>query len=188
MTDGVSARRNERVLRIWLLGLIVQVILVGLAADCAPGGDSPGPTSTPTATPGPGTPTATPPPGPQVVVQQGGATATVTVEFASTPQERQQGLMFREELHPDAGMLFLFPNNTGGGFWMKNTYVPLDIAYISADGTVVDIKQGKPRDETVLVPSSQYRYVLEVNQGWFQRHGLGIGAKVTLPPDLPEAK
>jgi uncharacterized membrane protein (UPF0127 family) len=184
----MTGRNNGTVARVWLLGIIIQIIIVGLAADCAPGGGNGNPVPTPTPTVGPGTPTTTPAAGPQVIVQQGDATAAVTVEFASTSEERQKGLMFREQLDEDAGMLFLFPNNTGGGFWMRNTYIPLDIAYISADGIVVDIRQGQPLDETILYPSQSYRYVLEVNQGWFARHNLGIGAKVTLPPNLPQAQ
>lgn len=133
-------------------------------------------------------PTATSVPADQVTVQQGGNTATVTVEIAATFNEREVGLMNRQSLLEDAGMLFLFPRDVQYGFWMKNTYVPLDIAFIDAAGTVVQVFAAKPLDETVLVPNKQYRYVLEVNQGWFQRHSLGAGAKVTLPPNLPPAE
>lgn len=178
-------RKNESVARVWLLGLIFQMVMVGLAADCAPGDGGGSATPTPTPTTMPGTPVP-PPDGPQVTVTQGDATASVTVEFASTPEERQQGLMFREELHEDAGMLFIFPRDVLGGFWMRNTYVPLDIAYIGADGTVQEIRAAQPLDETPLTPTKAYRYVLEVNQGWFERHSVGVGAKVTLPGDLPE--
>jgi uncharacterized membrane protein (UPF0127 family) len=113
---------------------------------------------------------------------------TVNVEVASTPQERQQGLMWRQALDPDWGMLFIFPGLSGGGFWMRNTYVPLDIAYIGADGTVLEIRAAQPLDETVLTPARPYRYVLEVNQGWFQQHGLGVGSKISLPDNLPQAR
>lgn len=124
----------------------------------------------------------------QVTVADADSTRVVQVEIAATPQQRQQGLMWRQELDPDWGMLFLFPADSGGGFWMRNTYVPLDIAYIGVDGTVQDIRAAEPLDETVLTPSKPYRYVLEVNQGWFARHGLGVGAKVTLSANLPTAR
>lgn len=123
-----------------------------------------------------------------VVVQQGTKVATVRIEVAATLAARQQGLMFRQELAADAGMLFLFPADVQYGFWMRNTHVPLDIAYISSAGEVLDIKAAKPLDETLLIPSKPYRYVLEVNQGWFERHEMGIGAKVSLPRDLPAAE
>ena len=123
-----------------------------------------------------------------LVVAQGETSETVKVEIAATGSQRQQGLMFRQQLAEDAGMLFLFPADSGGGFWMRNTYVPLDIAYIAADGTVMEVRAAKPLDETPLTPAGRYRYVLEVNQGWFERHGLGPGAKITLPEGLPTAQ
>lgn len=123
----------------------------------------------------------------ELQVSQGGAKATVTVEVAATSPQRQQGLMLRQEMAEDAGMLFLFPRDVWIGFWMKNTYLPLDIAYISAEGEVMEIKAAKPLDETSLTPEQPYRYTLEMNQGWFERHNLGVGAKVTLPKGLPTA-
>jgi uncharacterized membrane protein (UPF0127 family) len=123
-----------------------------------------------------------------VRLSQGDNAATVTVEIAATTTERQQGLMFRQEMAEDAGMLFLFPTDARGGFWMRNTYIPLDIAYIGGDGRVQEIRAAQPLDETNLVPAQPYRYVLEVNQGWFERHGMGIGARVELPEELPAAQ
>ncbi len=121
----------------------------------------------------------------ELTLSQGDSSATVTVEIAATTRERQQGLMLRQELPEDEGMLFLFPRDVLIGFWMKNTYVPLDIAYISADGEVLEIRAAKPLDETTLSPEQPYRYTLEVNQGWFERHGLSAGATVKLPEGLP---
>ena len=121
-------------------------------------------------------------------VAQNGIEETVRVEAAATPSQRQQGLMFRDHLDEDKGMIFLFPAQSAGGFWMRNTYVALDIAYIGADGRVQEIRAATPLDETPLTPAQPYRYVLEVNQGWFERHGLGVGAQVTLPEGLPVAQ
>lgn len=146
---------------------------------------------TPTATSVPVTPRVTPQPVEDgtfvVVVSQGEVSAAVRVEVAATLDERQRGLMFRQELAEDAGMLFLFAREVQTGFWMRNTYVPLDIAYIGADRRVIAIKQGKPLDETPLTPGEKYLYVLELNAGWFERHGMGPGAVVTLPGGLPPA-
>ncbi len=190
MTESSKSNPRPTVARVWLLGLIIQIFVVGLAADCAPGGSDPAPTATPTVPAGnePGATTTAVPTGPQVRIEQAGASATVTVEFASTTEQRQLGLMHRTEMAEDAGMLFLFPNDVRTGFWMRNTNIPLDIAYIGADGRVQEIRAAKPLDETVLTPAAPYRYVLEVNQGWFQRHNLGVGAQVTLPPNLPAAQ
>lgn len=123
-----------------------------------------------------------------VIVSDGNRTGTVRVEFASTPLERQTGLMHRESLDEDAGMLFVFPSDVQTGFWMENTLIPLDIAHIAADGTVLEINTREPLDKTILPPAQPYRYTLEVNGGWFERHGLGVGAKVTLPEDMPAAE
>jgi uncharacterized membrane protein (UPF0127 family) len=82
-------------------------------------------------------------------------------------------------------MLFVFPSNQPGGFWMYNTPIPLDIAYISAAGLVMEIRHGIPFDTTPLTPAQPYRYVLEVAGGWFDRMGMGVGAEVSIPTDLP---
>ena len=153
------------------------IVLGAIAFDGRNDGGSPAPTPTVTSTPAN-----------QVTVAQNGASATVSVEIAATFSAREIGLMNRQSLPEDAEMHFLFPRDVQYGFWMKNTYVPLDIAFIDSAGTVVQVFAAKPLDETVLVPNKQYRYVLEVNQGWFQRHSLGAGAKVTLPPNLPPAE
>lgn len=125
---------------------------------------------------------------PLVTVTEGPVRASVKVEIAATSAQRQQGLMYRQEMAEDEGMLFLFPTDTNSGFWMKNTYLPLDIAYIDAAGTVLEVRKAKPLDETPLYPKQPYRYTLEVNQGWFERHGVGPGSIVTLPADLPLAQ
>lgn len=116
----------------------------------------------------------------------GSRSETLTVELATTDQERQQGLMYRQQMEEDRGMLFLFPGERqSGGFWMKNTYIPLTIAYLAEDGRVLALRDGKPLDETILYPGTPYSAVLEVNQGWFDRHGMGLGAVVELPTDGP---
>ena len=118
----------------------------------------------------------------------GGASATVTVELATTERERELGLMYRDSLPEARGMLFVFASDQRGGFWMKNTGIPLTIAYLDTSGRVLELRNGQPFDETSLLPSQPYRYALEVNQGWFGRHGLGVGATVELPAHLPAAE
>ena len=162
-----------------LPGLAVLALLAAAFATAC-GDSSAAPAATPTAA-------ATPTPGPDILTVRGpdGKATRVTVEFAVTPEERQKGLMFRESLAPDAGMLFVFPRDNAGGFWMKDTLVPLTIAYIDASGRVMELFDGVPRDTTTLRPAAAYRYVLEVNKGWFEAHGLGVGALVQLPSGTP---
>ena len=106
---------------------------------------------------------------------------TLTVEVASRPDQRYRGLMFRDSLDELAGMLFLFPADRSGGFWMRNTFIPLDIAYLAADGTVLEIVHGVPQSLDILHPSQPYRHTLEVNDGWFERQGFGVGDRVDIP-------
>jgi uncharacterized membrane protein (UPF0127 family) len=123
-----------------------------------------------------------------VTVTAGTTVARLNVEIAATEAERERGLMERTALADSAGMLFLFASDTTIGFWMKDTLSALDIAYLDASGKVVGIVHGKPLDETVLPPPGPYRYTLEVAGGWFERHGLGVGAVVSIPSDLPKAE
>ena len=111
----------------------------------------------------------------------GEASVTLTVEIANRSDQRQRGLMFREAMDELAGMLFVFQGEQTGGFWMRNTLIPLDIAYLGADGTVLDIVHGVPLSLDVLTPALPYRYTLEVNGGWFERQGFGVGDRVAIP-------
>lgn len=105
--------------------------------------------------------------------------ATVTVELATTPAEIAHGLMYRDHLPYDAGMLFLMGSDAVWAFYMRNTLIPLDIIYITRDWTVAGvISNAEPCTETrrsVYKPSS---YVLEVNGGWAADHQIAAGAKV----------
>lgn len=161
--------------------------LVLLSAGACGGDDDAGPAEAPTAAPAA---TATiGPSGPTVTVRGAdGKSAIVTVEIASTSEQRTLGLMHRQQLADDAGMLFLFRGDSTVGFWMKDTLVPLSIAYADAAGRIHEIREGTPQSRTTLTPKLPYRYVLEVNQGWFERHGLGPGATLLLPSNLPPAE
>jgi uncharacterized membrane protein (UPF0127 family) len=110
-----------------------------------------------------------------------GEQVNMTVEIADTPDTRQLGLMFRSSMPADAGMLFDFGEDTNGGFWMQNTILPLSIAFIAADGKIVDIKDMQPLDTTTVGSSGPYRYALEANQGFFRAHNISPGDQVRLP-------
>ena len=90
-----------------------------------------------------------------------------------------KGLMHRKSLDSDSGMLFIYPKERLGSFWMKNTLVPLAIAFIDDRGTIIEILHGKPLDVTLLTPSHPYLTVLEVNEGWFSNRNISVGAKVS---------
>jgi hypothetical protein len=130
-----------------------------------------------------GDPGLPPPDAPVVRFPAVGAYAVV--ELAVTDEQRQRGLMERTELADGTGMLFVFPATSRSAFWMKNTLVPLSIAFIDEQRTIVDIQDMQPLDETLTVPAAAYRYALEVPQGWFSRVGVARGQPVELP-SLPE--
>jgi uncharacterized protein len=110
-----------------------------------------------------------------------------TVEVAADTPTRRLGLMHRTELPPDAGMLFVFPQDTDGGFWMKDTLIPLSIAFADAEGTVVAVLDMEPCEEDPCPsyrPGAPYRMALEVNQGELSdvRPGWRLEVDGTLPP------
>jgi hypothetical protein len=112
------------------------------------------------------------------------------VWVADEPDLRQRGLMERTALPQDAGMLFVFPDTTDGGFWMKNTLIPLSIAFIGDDGRIVETLDMQPCEADpceVYAPGSPYRYALEANLGFFDRHGVGSGWTVDVD-DAVEAR
>jgi len=109
------------------------------------------------------------------IERNGQVLTTVKAEIARTSEERAQGLMFRRNLPDGEGMLFIFERDELLSFWMKNTYIPLSIAYIAYDGRIIDIKDMYPHDETPVTSSRSVRYALEVPQGWFLRAGVQEG-------------
>jgi uncharacterized membrane protein (UPF0127 family) len=112
--------------------------------------------------------------------------ATLRVEIARTYAARMQGLMYRTSLPEDAGMLFVFEEDTTGGFWMKNTLIPLSIGFIGRDWRlqeVLDMPVAPDPEKgpfVVYTPVRPYRYALEVNQGYFKRKGIEPGARFEL--------
>jgi uncharacterized membrane protein (UPF0127 family) len=107
----------------------------------------------------------------------------ITAEIASTPQSRMIGLMMRERLAPNHGMVFIFEDKSQHCFWMRNTLIPLSIAFIDDDGTVVSIADMSPKSEASTCPQRPVRYALEMDQGWFAKRGVTAGQKISgLPP------
>jgi uncharacterized membrane protein (UPF0127 family) len=104
--------------------------------------------------------------------------AVVKAEIARTSDERSKGLMYRKKLPDGEGMLFVFERDEVLSFWMKNTYIPLSIAFIASDGKIIDIKDMYPHDENSVVSSRSVRYALEVPMGWFSRAGVRQGDTV----------
>jgi uncharacterized membrane protein (UPF0127 family) len=108
-------------------------------------------------------------------------TTTVDIEVADTPEERQRGLSGRDELDADAGMLFVFGEPVTQTFWMKDTRIPLSIAFIDADGRIVAIRDmiPCPREPCRLYSAGKlYSTALEVNRGAFRRWGVAVGDTV----------
>ena len=107
----------------------------------------------------------------------------ITVELARTPSERGLGLMYRRQLPEDYGMLFVFPEEDYLTFWMKNTHIPLSIAFISTEGTITQIESMEPLSLSSHDSKEKARYALEMLEGWFERHNVKVGDKVELPPE-----
>lgn len=104
--------------------------------------------------------------------------ARAYAELADTPSSRQYGLMGRPQLLADHGMLFVFETETTTCFWMKNTPLPLSIAFIGSDGRIVNIADMQPLDETPHCPQEPIVYALEMTQGWFRVNGILAGEQV----------
>jgi uncharacterized protein len=106
----------------------------------------------------------------------------VTAEVAQTEGQRQIGLMHRPTMPTHHGMLFVFDEPGLHCFWMKNTLLPLSIAFVADDGSIVNIADMKPMDETSHCPKKAVRMALEMNQGWFAKRGIKPGSQITGEP------
>ena len=105
---------------------------------------------------------------------------TIIAEIALTPAQHQQGLMHRETLNDGEGMLFIFDRDQILSFWMKNTIIPLSIAYIASDGRIVEIFDMEPLNLNPVRSSRSVRYALEVPQNWFERAGIAPGDRLDI--------
>ncbi len=112
---------------------------------------------------------------------------TLMIEVASTPEQRERGLMFRSRMDANAGMLFVFPNDQNLSFWMRNTQLPLSIAFIDANQRILNIEDMQALDDQNFhLSQGPARYALEVNQGWFATYGVKAGDRIEfmLPVNL----
>jgi uncharacterized protein len=121
------------------------------------------------------------PTGTLTILNAFGEKVQVHVEIAGTEPSRELGLMFRDQMAPDAGMLFDFGVETTSGFWMQNTILPLSIAFIKADGTIINVADMQPLDTTIIPAAGAYTYALEANQGFFKVNNIVTGSKALLP-------
>lgn len=113
---------------------------------------------------------------------------TLDAELALSIKEISTGLMYRKEMDENKGMLFVYPYVSDVAFYMKNTYIPLSVAYIDPEGVIQEIYDMEPlNEESVPSKSDNIRYILEVNQGWFAKHGIEPGTLITSEKgDLPD--
>jgi hypothetical protein len=109
---------------------------------------------------------------------------TIKVEVVRTEKEKEKGLMFRERLGKDEGMLFVYAREEMLSFWMKNTRLPISIAFIDKDGKIVDIQDMEPFSQELHVSAYPAKYALEMNRGWFARVGIKVGDLVRIPPTV----
>ncbi|MCA0176017.1 MAG: DUF192 domain-containing protein [Proteobacteria bacterium] len=103
------------------------------------------------------------------------------VQVAQTPREREIGLMWRQQMATHEGMIFIFEASATQCFWMRNTYLPLSVAYVADDGRIVNIEDMQPLSEQSKCSAKPVRYVLEMNQGWFAKRGIKPGFQLMGP-------
>jgi uncharacterized membrane protein (UPF0127 family) len=107
----------------------------------------------------------------------------IQAEVAANDAERQQGLMYREKMGPNEGMVFLFQAPAGVCMWMKNTYVPLSVAFMDERGKIVNIEDMEPQTTDSHCAKTPARYALEMNKGWFKQKNIKPGSVIRgLPP------
>lgn len=112
---------------------------------------------------------------------------SLDIEVADTPSEREKGLMYREKLPIERGMLFVFPEEDYRGFWMKNTLIPLDMIFVNAEGEIINIEEAVPEPNTSEENLTIYRsdelakYVIETNSSFTERRNVEEGDRVEIP-------
>ena len=124
-----------------------------------------------------------------LVAPDGKQLAEVAVEVANTPSQRETGLMYRNHLDEDAGMIFVFRTPDDLAFWMKNTEIPLDMIFADANGRIIGIvKNAEPYTETPRRVDGESEYVLEVNGGYADRHHIVPGDRMVFGGFQPQAQ
>jgi uncharacterized membrane protein (UPF0127 family) len=113
---------------------------------------------------------------------------TFVLEIAASSESRERGLMRRDSMAADHGMIFVFPSEQPLAFWMRNTRIPLDIVYINQAGKVVSIKQMKPYDTTEVRSDAPAKWAIELNQGAARDAGVKVGDVLEIPPPAQHAQ
>jgi len=113
---------------------------------------------------------------------------TFTLEIANDNLEREKGLMRRDSMPADHGMIFVFPDEQRLGFYMKNTRIPLDIIFVNADGVVVSIKQMRPYDVSTTYTDAPAKWAIELNQGQAAACGAKVGDRLSVPEGARESE
>jgi uncharacterized membrane protein (UPF0127 family) len=132
---------------------------------------------------------ATDPPGLTRItfVNENGRDVDLLVEVADTPEERSKGLMSRESLPDDQGMLFVFEQEGQASFYMRNTLIPLSVAFVEGEGAIIEIEDMQAQTEDLHSAPEPYLYAIEANQGWFARNGIDAGSEVRIARTAPTA-
>ena len=112
----------------------------------------------------------------------------IYAELAATPEQREKGLMFRKELDSLEGMIFVFEKEKKVSFWMKNTHIPLSVAYINKRGIIKEIHDLQPESLNPVPSSYSILYALEMNQGFFEENGIFTGDQILFPEDFPSGE
>jgi hypothetical protein len=118
----------------------------------------------------------------ELTIESVGRSHHFNVELAETPEQKSRGLMFRREMAADAGMLFIYPRETVVTMWMRNTFIPLDMLFIEADGRIAHIaERAVPRSDGTISSRTRVLAVLEINGGAARRLGIAVGDRVVHP-------
>jgi len=188
--------------------VVLPVVLIGLATFFSACGDDGEVEDTPSASPVPSASLApthsfSPEPSPSPTI---GSTATpalepgllsigfegtsgdvaLIVELADSPDERYQGLRNRQSMDENRGMLFAWPADATSAFGMPETYIPLTIAFVREDGTIIHFEDMEPLSSIPYRSPEPYRYAIEANQGWFNANGIVIGDAATIPAEAAD--
>ena len=161
-----------------ILALVMLLAAVGVAGCKKEEAPAPAPASAPA---------ETPQHLPMATIHVG--KIALVVEVAKEEASRQKGMMFRTQLGPDEAMLFVFDRDSNLAFWMKNTPLDLDLAYIRSDGTITQTERMKANVVEPVFCREPVRFAIELPAGWLEKHGVGAGMKVAIPPEaaaLPE--
>jgi uncharacterized membrane protein (UPF0127 family) len=180
MTDAVETFRRNVSTRRAGVGTAALICALVLCAFAACGGTALAPTPVTTGSDGAALTRLT-------FVNKDNDEVDLLVEVADSPEERSAGLMSRESLPEDQGMLFVYEQDGQYTFYMRNTFIPLSIAFVKSDGAIVEIEDMEPQTDDLHSGPEPYRYTVEANQGWYERNGIAAGSQVRIALTTPAA-